>query len=139
MDSVPNPSSTFGIELIRDYVLTDLLGTDYRQVIYWAGKRLAREFPVLSIEEVTPFFYEAGWGQLELKKQKGTSATFLLMPPESTRTERPAGYFQLEAGFLAEQFAKMNGCVAEGYAEWQKDHVQIMIEIDPKDPIERSV
>ncbi|MGX8175961.1 YslB family protein [Exiguobacterium artemiae] len=136
MDSVPN---TFGIELIRDYVLTDLLGTDYRHVIYWAGKRLARDFPVLSIEEVTPFFQEAGWGHLELQKQKGTSATFLLTPPESIRTERPTGYFQLEAGFLAEQFSKMNGCVAEGYAELVKSQVHIMIEMDPKDPIDPSL
>lgn len=139
MDSVPTPSSTFGIELIRDYVLMDLLGTDYRHVIYWAGKRLAREFPVLSAEEAPPFFHEAGWGHLELKKQKGNSLSFLLTPPESTRLDRPAGYFQLEAGFLAEQFSRLNGCVAEGYAELNKTHVQILIEIDPKDPIERSL
>ena len=88
MDSVPTPSSTFGIELIRDYVLMDLLGTDYRHVIYWAGKRLAREFPVLSAEEAPPFFHEAGWGHLELKKQKGNSLSFLLTPPESTRLDR---------------------------------------------------
>ncbi len=139
MDLVPHPSSTFGIELIRDYVLTDLLGTDYRHVIYWAGKRLAREFPVFSAEEVAPFFHEAGWGQLELKKQKGTSLTFILIPPESIRTERPVGYFQLEAGFLAEQFSKINGCVAEGYAESIKNQVHITIEIDPKDPLDGSL
>lgn len=138
MESTPNTTSTFGIELIRDYVLNDLLGNDYRQVIYWAGKRLARQFPVLSEDELTPFFQEAGWGSLSLIKKKGTTFSFVLLPPESTRTERPAGYFQLEAGFLAEQVAKLTGFVAEGYAELTKEHVHITIQFDSKDPVNSS-
>lgn len=55
MDATPNQTPLFGIELIRDYVLTDLLGSDYRQVIYWAGKRLARQFPVVDESELASF------------------------------------------------------------------------------------
>lgn len=138
MESTPNTASTFGIELIRDYVLSDLLGNDYRRVIYWAGKRLARQFPVLNEDELIPFFVEAGWGTLSLTKKKGTTFSFELLPPESTKAERPTGYFQLEAGFLAEQVAKLNGFVAEGYAEMGKECVHITIQFDPKDPLDRS-
>ncbi len=72
MDATPKQTPLFGIELIRDYVLTDLLGSDYRQVIYWAGKRLARQFPVVDESELASFFEQAGWGTLEIKKRKGT-------------------------------------------------------------------
>ncbi len=97
MDATPNQTPLFGIELIRDYVLTDLLGSDYRQVIYWAGKRLARQFPVVDESELASFFEQAGWGTLEIKKRKGTAISFVLSPPDTTRDERPQGYFQLEA------------------------------------------
>lgn len=136
MDATPKQTPLFGIELIRDYVLTDLLGSDYRQVIYWAGKRLARQFPVVDESELASFFEQAGWGTLEIKKRKGTVVLFVLSPPDTTRDERPHGYFQLEAGFLAEQFSRFNGCVAEGYAELTKELVQITVQIDPKDPLE---
>ncbi|WP_410501631.1 DUF2507 domain-containing protein [Exiguobacterium acetylicum] len=136
MDATPNQTPLFGIELIRDYVLTDLLGSDYRQVIYWAGKRLARQFPVVDESELSSFFEQAGWGTLEIKKQKGTVISYILFPPETTRDERPQGYFQLEAGFLAEQHSRFNACVAEGYAEVNKELIQITVQIDPKDPLD---
>ncbi|WP_114569953.1 YslB family protein [Exiguobacterium flavidum] len=125
--------SAFSTELIRDYVLSDLLGSDYRHVIYWAGKRLARQFPIMTEEELSSFFSEAQFGHLTLTKSKGNKRLFTLIPPASTRSERPNGYFQLEAGFLAEQYAKWNGCVAEAYAEPDTEEVVITVQLDPKD------
>ena len=57
METMSQP--TFAIELLRDYVLTDLLGEDYGQVIYWAGKRVARKVPVMPDDELVAFFEEA--------------------------------------------------------------------------------
>jgi predicted hydrocarbon binding protein len=59
----------FGYELIRDILLNDILGKDSPQVLYWAGKQLARKFPLSEINEVISFFNKASWGNLEIFKQ----------------------------------------------------------------------
>lgn len=125
----------FAIELLRDYVLTDLLGEDYAQVIYWSGKRVARKFPTMSNEELSAFFMEANWGQLTLLKERGSKFTFELLPPPATQA-KTTGYFQLEAGFLAEQIAGRFQCVAEGYADPSRKSVQITVQLDRKDDYE---
>ncbi len=133
METMSQP--TFAIELLRDYVLTDLLGDDYAQVIYWSGKRVARKFPVMTNDELSAFFMEAGWGQLTLLKEKGSKFLFELLPPPATQ-EKATGYFQLEAGFLAEQIAGRFQCVAEGYADVARQAVQITVQLDRKDTYE---
>ncbi|KGI84850.1 hypothetical protein JY98_00940 [Exiguobacterium mexicanum] len=133
METMSQP--TFAIELLRDYVLTDLLGDDYAQVIYWSGKRVARKFPVMTNDELSAFFMEAGWGQLTLLKEKGNKFLFELLPPPATQ-EKATGYFQLEAGFLAEQIAGRFQCVAEGYADVARQAVQITVQLDRKDTYE---
>ena len=52
--------------MLRDILIPDLLGKDTPEISYWAGKNIARKFPLLSIEESSAFFQEAGWGQLLL-------------------------------------------------------------------------
>ena len=46
---------TFGYELIRDNILRSVLGKHEEEVLYWAGKELARKFPLFSIEEAASF------------------------------------------------------------------------------------
>jgi hypothetical protein len=133
METMSQP--IFAIELLRDYVLTDLLGEDYAQVIYWSGKRVARKFPTMSNEELSAFFMEANWGQLTLLKERGSKFTFELLPPPATQA-KTTGYFQLEAGFLAEQIAGRFQCVAEGYADPSRKSVQITVQLDRKDDYE---
>lgn len=133
METMNQP--TFAIELLRDYVLTDLLGDDYAQVIYWSGKRVARKFPNMANDELIAFFHEAGWGQLTLLKEKENKFSFELIPPPSTQ-EKATGYYQLEAGFLAEQIAGRFQCVAEGYADPTRKAVQITVQLDRKDTYE---
>jgi len=133
METMSQPA--FAIELLRDYVLTDLLGEDYAQVIYWSGKRVARKFPTMSNEELSAFFMEANWGQLTLLKERGSKFTFELLPPPATQA-KTTGYFQLEAGFLAEQIAGRFQCVAEGYADPSRKSVQITVQLDRKDDYE---
>ena len=59
---------TFGYELIRDHVLSTILGKHEDDILYWAGKDLARKFQMFSMEETISFFEEAGWGQLKLEQ-----------------------------------------------------------------------
>ncbi len=56
--------SAYGYELIREIVLPDILGPEHSSMMYWAGKRLARKFPLQSWEEIPAFFEKAGWGTL---------------------------------------------------------------------------
>ena len=61
----------FGYELIRELVLNDILGKDSPHVLYWAGKQLARKFPLHNIDEIINFFSSACWGDLHwLSKPK---------------------------------------------------------------------
>ena len=38
--------SLFGHELIRNDLLHELLGKDAPEILYWAGKKLARQYPL---------------------------------------------------------------------------------------------
>lgn len=109
-------TSTFGYELIRDHVLPSILGKHEGDILYWAGKELARKFPVLDIEEIPAFFEEAGWGRLTEEKASKKEFFYKLQSPvEPLRVSERN--FQLEAGFIAEQFQKLNGFLTECYAK----------------------
>lgn len=111
--------TSFGYELLRDHVLASILGKHEKDILYWAGKDLARKFPLYAMEEAITFFQEAGWGKLELEKTTKDSAFYTLhtnnLPQSGTsRTHR------LEAGFLAEQQQKIGGYLTECYDEQAK-------------------
>lgn len=53
-----------GYEIIRDHVLPGILGKHEDDILYWAGKDVARKFPIFSVDELPDFFAEAGWGTL---------------------------------------------------------------------------
>ena len=114
--------SAFGLELLREVLLPDLLGRDLPQILYWAGKGLARKYPVNSIEELFEFFKIAGWGNLTLLHSKKNEMEFELsgefISLRFKNTTEPT--FQLEAGFLAEQLQMMNNYITETYEQEKK-------------------
>jgi len=59
--SVASPLTVpaFGYELIREELISDLLGKDRPAILYWAGKRLARNYPLFSLDEMKEFFLNA--------------------------------------------------------------------------------
>jgi hypothetical protein len=106
-----------GYEIIKDYVLPNILGKHEDDILYWSGKDVARKFPIFSIDELPDFFQEAGWGPLipyESKNPKD-EALFILEQSDSNLLENRS--YQLEAGFIAEQFQKLNGYLTECYGE----------------------
>lgn len=120
--------STFGYELIRDHVLPSILGKHEGEILYWAGKELARKFPVLGIDEIPSFFKEAAWGQLiEVKTSKKEAIYKLQSPVEPLKVSERT--FQLEAGFIAEQFQRLNGFLTECYAELNPDENSVTLHI----------
>lgn len=129
-------TSTFGYELIRDHVLPSILGKHEGDILYWAGKELARKFPVLGVEEIPSFFEEAEWGQLiEEKASKKEIIYKLESPVEPFKVSERN--FQLEAGFIAEQFQKLNGFLTECHAQpnLQDNTVTLRIAWDKKESI----
>ncbi|GEN82294.1 hypothetical protein SLU01_06060 [Sporosarcina luteola] len=116
-----------GYEIIRDHVLPNILGKHEDDILYWAGKEVARKFPIFSIDELPAFFAEAGWGLLTSGKISKDEAIFLLHVEDRTLIENRS--YQLEAGFIAEQFQKLNGYLTECYGEKVLKENQIRFQV----------
>ncbi len=101
MLNTPSPTiSSFGYEIIRDHILSSILGKHEDDVLYWAGKELARKFPCKSQDELIAFFADACWGTLELIKESKDGRIFQLTnDPEILQIKQRS--FKLEAGFIA--------------------------------------
>ncbi|WP_422123014.1 YslB family protein [Planococcus sp. X10-3] len=122
----------FGYEIIRDYVLSDVLGKHESDVLYWAGKSLARKFPLYTLEEAADFFLQANFGELVTEKTGKDEIIFLLRP---LKTENRC--FKLEAGFLAQQKQKIGGFLTEAYEEVlpKKKLVRITLKTDLREQV----
>lgn len=132
---LPNIASltvpAIGYELIREELLYDILGQDAPSILYWAGKRLARKYPLFTINEICEFFQRAGWGDLQMEEQKKNEMTFslsgdLIIARLHSKVDPT---FQLEAGFLAEQIGQQNKVYAESYEHPKKKNNIIIFTI----------
>ncbi|HRL00713.1 MAG TPA: DUF2507 domain-containing protein, partial [Trichococcus flocculiformis] len=84
--------------------LGNILGEHTDEILYWAGKDLARQFPLKSQEDLYEAMIYCGFGQLELlKKEKNAQQYRLESDLVTVRTQNEQVSFQLEAGFLAQQ------------------------------------
>lgn len=131
----------FGYELIREILLPSILGKETATILYWAGKDLARKFPLQSMDEIINFFAQAGWGKLVVKAEgKHELEVELSSSVITERLHRNEGSttFKLEAGFLAQQMEKHKGVIAECYEHPKKraNKVLFTIKWDAKDMIE---
>ncbi|MBS4199902.1 YslB family protein [Bacillus sp. FJAT-49732] len=129
----------FGYELLRDILMPGILGKDTPEISYWAGKHLARKFPLLSSNEITSFFQESSWGELHLIEETKNEMKFEL---KGNIVERRIQMnsdpcFTLEAGFIAEQIQNQKQFITEAFAELnkKKNHVIFTARWDRKDPI----
>ncbi|MGG0236929.1 YslB family protein [Bacillus rhizoplanae] len=140
-ESLQNISmSAFAYELLREELLPDLIGKELDSILYWAGRNLARKYPLETIDEVIQFFVKAGWGDLTIIEHKRREMEFKLtgaLIKERQQQNRHSSY-QLEAGFIAEQIQKQRGVVAESYEEQKKrsDSIMFLVKWDVKDPVE---
>lgn len=106
----------FGYEILRDYLLPNILGKHEKDILYWAGKDLARKFPCSDIQLIATFFQDAGWGNLTLEKEMKDGYIFHLSNgPELLHIKERT--FRLEAGFIAEQVQGFKGYLTECYED----------------------
>jgi Protein of unknown function (DUF2507) len=131
--------SLFGYELIRDDLISELLGKDEPEILYWAGKKLARKYPLYSIDEIIAFFQEADWGILSVKEEKRKELCLSLTGElVSNRLKKDKNTtFQLEAGFLAQQVEWQKKVVAEAFEHPNKrsNIIQFTIKWDSHDSL----
>lgn len=131
--------SAFGIELLRNVVIPELLGDETHSILYWSGRKLARHYLVETISELSLFFERAGWGNLSIKEEKKDSAIIILTSEliEARLKDDETAAFSLEAGFLAEQFEHLKKCVAEAFTEvktGRNKRVEFQLKWDLQDP-----
>lgn len=127
----------FGYELIREILLPELLGKDTPHLLYWAGKGLARKFPLQNFEQMADFFSQAAWGSLSIKEENKNEMEFeltseLISHQLKQKTEMS---FQLEAGFLAQQLEMQKNLLCEAFEHPRKKagKVKITVKWDKKD------
>ncbi|MCI1606406.1 MAG: YslB family protein [Levilactobacillus sp.] len=108
-------ATNFPQMLIREALLPELLGDDQGAISYWAGKSLARRFPLGNPKDAATFFSQAGFGTLTLVKQTAQMTRWQLSGAPVKLRKQVAGEddFTLEAGFLAEMMAQQLGVAAE--------------------------
>lgn len=130
----------FGYELLRNQLLPELLGKETASILYWAGRKLARNYPAETEEDIENFFTHAGWGDLKLTESGKTKMVFECHSSliESRIKDHPnTVQFTMEAGFLAEQIQKIHGFIAETYTDihtGRNKRVIFSVEWDAKDP-----
>lgn len=127
----------FGYELVREILLNDILGKDSPQILYWAGKRLARRFPLTEKDEIIAFFQSAGWGKLEILKESNDEMELALTGDIVSRRfdVNENCHFQLEAGFLAEQISLQKKFLTEATEEHKRRAKKVIFSVkwDKKD------
>ncbi|MHC0037432.1 YslB family protein [Pseudoneobacillus sp. C159] len=131
--SVPS----FGYELIREELLSNILGKDAPEILYWAGKQLARNYLLQNLDEISAFFSEAAWGTLTVKKEHKNELIFELTSELISRRLKLKQdiHFRLEAGFLAQQIENQLRMVAEANVQIHKKAgiIEITVRWDQKD------
>ncbi|HLO10914.1 MAG TPA: YslB family protein [Pseudoneobacillus sp.] len=137
LEDISVPS--FGYELIREELLTNILGKDAPEILYWSGKQLARSHRLENMTDIAIFFEKAGWGHLTIKKELKNERHFELSSPLIKKRlqliKQP--HFKLEAGFLAQQIETQNGMITEAYEQVQTKAgiVEFIVRWDQKDII----
>ncbi|MCF6138149.1 YslB family protein [Pseudalkalibacillus berkeleyi] len=141
---LPQPSEKesylFGYELLRDVLLPELLGKEDQSLLYWAGRTLARKYPMDTTEELIQFFAKANFGELTLKEETTKDMTFELTSERISDllTKRKHDSFQLEAGFLAEQIQRKKEKITESLEEVKRgklDKIIFKVQWDRKDEV----
>ena len=114
--------------LIRDMLLTDILGEEAEDILYWSGKKLARQLQIENKEELYSLFTKCGLGILEqIETDKNKTIFHLTGDIVQTRLSNETASFQLEAGFLAEQLTLIeNKPIEVQLKKLKKDGIQLI-------------
>ncbi|GAA6112452.1 MAG: YslB family protein [Apilactobacillus sp.] len=129
----------WGQELLRDVLLNDLLGNDTHSIMYWAGKKIARKYPLKDALDIVLFFKQAGLGDLTIESENKYEIKWTLSGDiVAKRIEaNPDADFMFEAGFLAQITQQQFKVISEAEMnpkEEKNGTVLIRVHMDPKNP-----
>lgn len=129
-----------GILLLRDSLLPNLLKEDQSDILYWAGKELARSHTFTSLEDIISAVKEASFGTLTLLEQKKSSYLFQLHGEivHLRLSEHTDADFSLETGFLAQAIQTYTETYTEGSFNIvrKKKVVEIILQADRKESVD---
>ncbi|MCL0312332.1 YslB family protein [Apilactobacillus sp. TMW 2.2459] len=129
----------WGELFLRDELIKDLLGKDNHNIMYWAGKKMARKFKIKDALDLIIFFKQTGLGILELKSESTNCVQWNLsgkVVDKRIKNDSDAD-FMFEAGFLAQITEQQMGVVAEAEMNPKEDKngvVLIRVHMDQKQP-----
>lgn len=104
-------------QLYRDVLIPRILGKDTSEILYWAGKKLAKHYALTSFDDLEAFFEQLDWGSLSCTSQKAKSSTFIISGQGiSDRINSCQDGFNLEAGLIAQACELENQMVTEAEA-----------------------
>ncbi|WP_240374663.1 DUF2507 domain-containing protein [Bacillus piscicola] len=127
----PELSDTdFSYALLRHFLLPELLGSEKSEILYWAGKAIARQYPANSIDAMVDFFQKARWGDLRIAKEKSRSLFLELRLSQTVKHIDDTSCFHLEAGYLAEQIETLKGKAAETCIFQNKNIISFQVQWD---------
>lgn len=129
----------WGQELLRDVLLNDLLGNDTHSIMYWAGKKIARKYPLKDALDIVLFFKQTGLGDLTIESENKYEIKWTLSGDiVAKRIEaNPDADFMFEAGFLAQIAQQQFKVISEAEMnpkEEKNGTVLIRVHMDPKNP-----
>lgn len=129
----------FGYELIREVLIHEILGNDAPDILYWAGKRIARKYPQDTLTDIISFFQQASWGNLSIIKESKNEMELELYSPQITKrySQNAQCTFQLEAGFIAQQIELQKEVICEAFEHpnKRKGKVHFTVKWDKKDQL----
>lgn len=132
--------SHFGMLLLREFAMSELAGKGSDDVSYWLGKEMARQIPLSSVEDVTAFFKDAGFGDLQVVSEKRETYSFQLSGPTvaARLSINPKASFLLEAGFISQEIELIRQRITESTIDINtgKNVVVISVKTDLKDVVD---
>lgn len=137
----PNLAPLLGQLIIRDDLLATLLGDDTHEIAYWAGKRLARNYPVTTFADLTTLFQQFNFGNLTLVSQTNTKIMWQLDGPLVAARFKliSDADFDLETGFISQICEYILGVQTESecdYSDKAKQTIKIETFISKERPVD---
>lgn len=138
-EELPKNASLDAILLLRDQLLENLLGEEIDDILYWAGKELARQKHAHSVNDLPAMFDLFSFGTLTLENQRKHKLEYRLTGEvvEERLNHHSSASFALETGYLAQQLQVIDQIYTEAIYEVKvrKKEVWITVQSDPKEPL----
>ncbi|WP_461240326.1 YslB family protein [Paucilactobacillus sp. N302-9] len=131
-----NPAG-MGQATLRDVLIPSILGKQTSGILYWAGKDLARQFPVAQLDEIPVIFKQLGFGELTLVKKNPKQQYWQLSGAiVNSRLSLKDADFNLECGFLAQELEIQTNATTEAKIDDKKrSSLTILVQHDLKETV----